>query len=492
VTSLDPATLTIVEAASRLREGTLTSVALTDACLDRIARDNRRLNAFITVTADAARVQAAEADRERMAGHDRGPLHGIPIAVKDLVDMAGLPTTAASRVRDGHVAGRDAPVIASLRRAGVVFVGKTNLHEFAMGTTNEESAYGPARHPLDETRSPGGSSGGSAIAVATGMALAALGSDTGGSIRIPSAACGLVGVKPAFGELAVEGVVPLSRSLDHVGPMARTVADAWLLYEAMTSGAVAVATGTAGSHAATAGRAGPDNASSDRGGLRTASLASVALARAAGGDPPRAAIPEPYFLDRLQPEVRASFEDAVTRLGAAGAVIDRVELRQARLTPAIYLAIVLAEAAAYHARTLEAMPHAYTPPVRLRFEAGRYVLAEDYLRALAGRERLRADVDAALASYDLLLLPTMPIVAPPLGATTVPMGDRDEPVRAAMLRLTQPFNLTGHPAVTVPMRPAPNGLPCGVQLVGRDTRALLQAALWCEGALLKDASKQGK
>ena len=233
VTVSNPASLTIVDAARRLRDGSLTSVALTEACLARIARDNERLNAFILVTADAARAQAAAADRELASGQDRGALHGIPIAIKDIVDIEGLPTTCASRVREGHVAEKDAAVVAHLRRAGAVITGKTNLHEFAMGTTNEDSAYGAARHPLDDTRSPGGSSGGSAIAVACGMSLGAVGTDTGGSIRIPSAACGLVGIKPAFNELSCDGVVPLSRSLDHVGPLARTVTDAWLLYDVM-------------------------------------------------------------------------------------------------------------------------------------------------------------------------------------------------------------------------------------------------------------------
>ena len=177
--------------------------------------------------AEEARRRAAEADRELASGIDRGPLHGVPVSVKDLFDMAGTVTTAASRVRDGIVASHDAPAISRLRRAGAVIVGKTNLHEFAFGTTNEDSAYGPARNPLDATRSPGGSSGGSASSVAAGMALATLGTDTGGSIRIPAAACGLVGLKPGYDELSARGVVPLSRTLDHIGPLTSTVTDAW-------------------------------------------------------------------------------------------------------------------------------------------------------------------------------------------------------------------------------------------------------------------------
>src|SRR6266545_2210651 len=225
--------MTIEEFARRLRAREITSEAVTEECLRRIEAENPRLNAFILVMADEARRQAREADRELAAGRDRGSLHGVPLSIKDLFDIRGTPTTAASRVRDGHTATRDAPAMAHLRQAGAVFIGKTNLHEFAFGTTNEDSAFGPARNPHDPTRSPGGSSGGSAVAVAAGMALASLGTDTGGSIRIPAAACGIVGLKPTIGEISTDGVVPLSKTFDHVGPFTRTVGDAWLMYRAM-------------------------------------------------------------------------------------------------------------------------------------------------------------------------------------------------------------------------------------------------------------------
>lgn len=457
---INPATLTIVDAARRLRDGSLTSVDLTEACLARIAQEGARLNTFILVTADLARAQAADADRERAAGVDRGRLHGIPISLKDLIDLAGTPTTAGSRVRDGHVATSDAPIVTRLREAGAVIVGKTNLHEFAMGTTNEDSAFGPARHPLDPSRSPGGSSGGSAASVLAGMCLASIGSDTGGSIRIPSAVCGLVGLKAGVGEVPTDGVVPLSRTLDHVGPLARTVADAELLYDVLT--------GAAGS------RSGGDGA-------------------AASEAPLRAVVVSAYFLDRLQVDVRASFEAALARLREAGVDVSFADLPHARYAPAIYLPICLAEAAAWHGDTLDTHGDAYTLNVRLRIEMGRYVTGPDYVRALRGRDVLRAEVDALLANADVLLLPTLPIVAPPIGAATVPMGDgTEEPVRAAMLRLTQPFNITGHPAITIPM-PASRGanapadaaaaLPRGLQIVARDTRTLLRHARLCERIL---------
>jgi len=438
--------MTIEEFGRRLRAGGMTSAQITEECLQRIETDNPRLNAFILVMADEARRQAREADRELAAGHDRGPLHGVPISIKDLCDVRGTATTAASRVRDGHVAERDAVAIAHLRQAGAVFVGKTNLHEFAFGTTNEDSAFGPARNPHDPTRSPGGSSGGSGASVAAGMALATLGTCTGGSIRIPAAACGIVGLKPSFGEVSTDGIVPLSRTFDHAGPLALTVADASLVYHALLGDAAATPPAPMPVH-----------------GLRLA-------------------VPRPYFCDVLDEEVRARFEEALDRLRAAGVRIDEISLHHAGDIAAVYLLIVLADAAAYHAATLDAMPERYTAPVRLRLEMGRYVLAEDYVRALAGREVLRREVDAALAQHDALVLPTLPIPAPTIGATTVKVGSTTEPVRNLMLRLTQLFNVTGHPAISMPIGSTSSGLPCGIQLVGGrgQTDVLLRVAMACE------------
>jgi aspartyl-tRNA(Asn)/glutamyl-tRNA(Gln) amidotransferase subunit A len=212
--------MTIQEFGKKLRAKAITSEEMTEACLARIEAGNPATNAFILVMADQARRQAREADRELGAGHDRGALHGVPLSIKDLIDVTGTVTTAASRVRTPPVAEADAVAIAHLRAAGAVFVGKTNLHEFALGTTSEDSAFGPVRNPLDTTRSAGGSSGGSAVSVAAGMALASIGTDTGGSIRIPASCCGIVGLKPSIGEVSTEGVIPLSTSLDHVGPLA--------------------------------------------------------------------------------------------------------------------------------------------------------------------------------------------------------------------------------------------------------------------------------
>jgi aspartyl-tRNA(Asn)/glutamyl-tRNA(Gln) amidotransferase subunit A len=437
---------TIAEFGRQLRAGAVTAERAVQDCLRLIDEQQPRLNAFILVMADEALRQARELDREHATGHDRGPLHGVPITVKDLLDVRGTPTTAASRVREGHVAQRDAEAVAHLRMAGAIIVGKTNLHEFAFGTTNEDSAFGPARNPHDPTRSPGGSSGGSGASLAAGIGFATIGTDTGGSIRIPAAACGVVGLKPSFGEVSIDGVVPLSRTFDHVGPLTRSVADACLVYHALLGDPAAIPPAPM-------------------------PLSGVRLA-----------VPRPYFCELLDAGVRAAFDGAVARLRSAGAHVDEIELHHAADLAAVYLHIVLGDAAAYHAATLDSMPDRYTRNVRLRLEMGRYLLAEDYVRALAGREVLRREVDAALGQHDALLMPTLAIPAPPIGAASVDIDGKDEPVRNVMLRLTQLFNVTGHPAISIPAGTTAAGLPCAVQLAGcrQQTDALLRIALACE------------
>ena len=449
-------TLSIGELAPKLESRSVTATAVVEACLARISERDPELNGFITVMSHAARRAARTVDEEIAAGRYRGPLHGVPIAIKDLIDTRGTPTTAASRVRSTAPVAHDAPIVQRLRHAGAVLLGKCNLHEFAFGTTSEDSAFGPTRHPYDVHRSPGGSSGGSAVAVVTGMSFGSIGTDTGGSIRIPAAACGAVGLKPAYGELPCDGIVPLSRSLDHVGPLARTVSDVWILYRCLA------------------------------GDPRPVPLTKATLAQP---DTRVLGIPEAYFLDRLDPAIRQLFAEAIDRLRAAGCRIERVDIPHAEAIPATYLHVVMPEAFAYHARTLEARPEDYTPGVRLRLQMGHYIMAEDYVRAQHGRDVLRREVDAALHTRHALILPTLPIPAPLLGASTVAVGEAVESVRSATLRLTQLFNLTGHPAVSIPCGVTADGLPGGLQLVGQTngTADLVKLAAQLEPLVTVDA-----
>jgi aspartyl-tRNA(Asn)/glutamyl-tRNA(Gln) amidotransferase subunit A len=441
----------ISEVAPKVAKGQIKSEQLTEDCLSKIQELNPKLNAFITVTGDDALQQARQADREIAAGRHFGPLHGIPISLKDLIDQEGIATTAGSLVRRDHVATEDAVVTRRLRDAGAVFVGKTNLHEFAFGTTSEDSGFGPSRNPHDSSRSPGGSSGGSAAAVATGMCLGTVGTDTGGSIRIPAAACGIVGLKPEWGHVSASGVVPLSRQLDHVGPLAASVADAWLLYNAMQPESEQI---------------------HDR--LDPMPIAGLRIGKLAG-----------YFFDRLDEDVERSVLGVLERVQLSGAVVSNVALPHVDDIAAIYLHLVFGDAAEYHARTLESRPEDYTRPVRLRLEMARYVLAEDYIRALRGKALIAHEVDRALEGVDVLALPALAVPAPPIGATTMPVSGGTEAVRTIMLRCSQPFNLSGHPAISIPCGTTRDGMPIGFQLVGHKGRtpALVQAALAVEAAL---------
>ena len=440
----------ITTLAPRIASGELKSERLTEEALATIAKLQPELNAFIAVTADEALASARKVDQEVAGGNYRGPVHGIPVSLKDIIDLAGVPTTAASRLREGRIATRDAPVVRRLRAAGAVFVGKTNLHEFAFGTTNEDSGWGAARNPVDPSRSPGGSSGGSAIAVKTGMSIASVGTDTGGSVRIPAAACGIVGLKPGWGEIPADGVVPLSRQLDHVGPLTRTVDDADLLFHVMRGGA-------------------PVNIHDNRESLRSLKLATL----------------DGYFEDRLSVDVDTCVRAAYDIIAKGDAKMSSASLAHAQDIAPIYLHLVLADAAAYHATSLQQRPHAYTENVRVRLEMGRHVLGEDYARALRGKAIITDDVDRALAHVDALILPALAVEAPPLGAATVAVKGGQELVRNAMLRCTQPFNVTGHPAISIPCGVTPSGLPVGLQIVGHRGRTadLLRVARSIERTL---------
>ena len=440
--SADLAFQPITALAAALQQKSLSPVELTRAFLARIEKHNPRLNAFMTVTAEQALRDAAEAEREIAAGRHRGPLHGIPFSLKDLFATQGIRTTASSRILANWVPAADATVVARLRQAGAVILGKTHMHEFAYGVTNESVHYGPARNPWDPDRIPGGSSGGSAASLAAGLCAGTLGTDTGGSIRIPSGLCGLVGLKPTYGRVSRHGVVPLCWSLDHVGPLARTAADAALILQAIA--------GHDPKDPASAREPVPDYGAGLAQGVKGLSLG----------------VPREFYFDRLDPEVRAAVEGAMKVLEGLGARLVPVTLPHSRHVPGIAFGIQAPEAFAYHEKTFRTRAAEYGPDVRARIEAGRYIPAASYLKAQRARRLVMEDFRQAFQTVQALLTPTFPIAAPPIGASTIPMEGKAIDVRGALTRFARAFNVSGIPAATVPCGFTAAGLPIGLQVAG--------------------------
>ncbi len=435
------------DTARELRAGRVRARDLVEQCLQRIDALQPTTNAFIHVDAEQARRDADAADAELRSGRDRGLLHGIPVSLKDLLDQQGCVTTAGSRSM-ATTAAADAPAVASLRAQGPVLLGRTNMHEFALGTTNEDSGFGPVRHPRDGSRVSGGSSGGSAVAVATGMSHLSIGSDTGGSIRIPSAVCGLVGLKPAWGEVSLAGVVPLSPTLDCIGPLATSVEDAWYGLRALDS------------H----GRL-PD---------------CPALPTIAGV---RIGLLLDFGWRLVEPAIADGVLAALDRLASAGAALRNLPLATAPSVPDAYATIVIREALDFHTPRLAAHADRYTPAIRTRLQTAARPSDDAYAAALATRAAVQADVDALLADADVLALPGLSITPPPIGQALVEWAEGPEPTRVAMLRLTQPFNMSRHPAIVMPVGETPAGWSVSLQLVGRDTTSLVAIARGVEAAL---------
>jgi aspartyl-tRNA(Asn)/glutamyl-tRNA(Gln) amidotransferase subunit A len=445
--------LSIAQAARLLRRREISPADLVEAALAQIERWNPQVNAFITVAAERARRDARATEkkfRNAASAQAAGPLFGIPVSLKDNYWTRGIRTTAGSKVLADFVPPRDSDVAARLAQAGAILIGKTNMHEFAYGITNENVRFGPARNPWARDRVTGGSSGGSAAAVATGMCFASMGTDTGGSIRIPSALCSTVGLKPTFGLVSVEGIVPLALSLDHAGPLARTVADVRAMLEATASEA----------------------------GKRIGRRKSARLRKNRRGL--RLGWPKQYYFDRIEPEVRSSIDAAVKIFESLGASIREVSLPHLADSADPSTNIAMAEATQYHESQgyFPARAGDYSDDVRFRLERGREVRAVDYVRAFETKREVTKDFDAAFEQVDAIVAPASPIPAPRIGEKEIEIAGERETIRSAVVRVNRPANLSGHPALSIPCGFTKEGLPVGMQLIG---------ARWAESSLLKIA-----
>ncbi|HKZ52484.1 MAG TPA: amidase [Candidatus Acidoferrales bacterium] len=437
------ALLPLSQLAPLIRKKDLSPVELLEAILTRIERFDSQLNSYITVLADSARAEARQAEKEILNGHYRGPLHGIPVSIKDLFATRGARTTCGSKVLADWVPDYDATAVARWREAGAVIVGKTNMHEFAYGVTNNNPHYGPVRNPWDLERVPGGSSGGSGAAVAASLCTASLGSDTGGSIRIPSAVCGVVGIKPTYGRVSRYGAIPLAWSIDHVGPLAKSVEDAALLLAAL---------------------AGPDPKDTT-GSDRPVPDYTQGLSGEVGGV--RLGIPEQYFFEHVDPEILTAVQQAIRSLEQLGASAQPVSLPHLENCAAMEAHITLAEATSYHEPHMRTRIDDYGDGVRIDLEAGRYLLATDYVKSQRARALLLEVFGRAFEQVDVIVSPTLPAFPPLIGELYVQSGDLREHVIDAFLRFSIPYNLTGLPAISVPCGFSSSGLPIGLQIAGR-------------------------
>jgi aspartyl-tRNA(Asn)/glutamyl-tRNA(Gln) amidotransferase subunit A len=426
--------VTIAQAGQAIRSHQVSSVELTQRCLDQIAKLNPVLNAFITVTGDSALSRAGELDREFAQGIDRGPLHGIPIAHKDLMWTKGIRTTSGSKIFADFVPERDAKVVKKLAEAGTVLVGKAGLHELAYGITSDNPHFGTIRNPRNPEHSPGGSSGGSGVAVATGMALIATGTDTGGSIRVPASFCGVAGLKPTYGLIDRSGVQPLGLSLDHVGPMARTVGDLRFALDAMSQPA-----------------------------RRKAAPAAFREIRIG--------LPENFYFETVMPEVKTAVHDAANRAENLGARLIPVRVPDIEALNTTGLVILLSEAAGVH------HTHLHHPRLQRRGDFGSDVLAlldqgslipaMDYVNAQRQRKLILNEFHALFRSIDCLFTPATPITAPRIGQTEISLDGASYDTRILTTRFARGINVLGFPALAIPCGVSSDGLPIGLQMIAR-------------------------
>jgi aspartyl-tRNA(Asn)/glutamyl-tRNA(Gln) amidotransferase subunit A len=432
--------MTISELGLRLRRREISPVEITRNCMERIEKTNPALNAFITVMAESALTEARAAEAEIERGEWRGMLHGVPVALKDLIDTAGVRTTAASELYKDRIPTQDAEVVRRLRVAGAVIVGKNNLHEFAYGGSSLVSHYGEVHNPWDVGRIAGGSSGGSAAAVVAGMAWAAIGTDTAGSIREPAALCGCVGIKPTYGRVSSRGVIPLSASLDHVGPLAATVTDAAHVLQAI--------------------------AGYDAGDITSADVPVADYVGALREDAKalRVGVLRAHFFDDLDAEVASAMEHALRGIQTLVASIREVQLD----VPTDRM-LQAAESYAYHAESIKKSPELYQAETVRRIRSGEKVSASEYIQRRRELDEGRRDIGQVFADVDVLVTPTIRMVAPAI-AELKANSEALRPAELKLLRNTRPFNVWGLPAISIPCGFTQGGLPIGLQIAGPQWR----------------------
>lgn len=435
------------EVAARVRQRELSPFEVARAIVER-ADAHRSLNAFITLRPEAVLREARQLEDRVQAGEDLGPLAGVPVAVKDLMHVRGYPFTCGTKALPGDESTSDAQVVAKLRGAGALVVGTTNLHELAYGVTSANPHFGHVANPAAPGHIPGGSSGGSGAAVAAGLSAIAVGTDTGGSIRIPAACCGVVGFKGTHEAVSRNGVWPLSDTLDHIGPLARSVSDAALAFEVMA-------------------------------GLPPGCVGSKSIER------PRLIKPVPYFFDQLEGPIRTHIDGVIRKLTSAGATLEERRIEAVEYAPTVQFVTIATDGCQSNWALLTGRGEGIGAEVRVRLEVGQFIAAIDYVKAQRLRRQIRESMIAALKEADVFVLPTMPLSIPKQGLTTIEFGGRKMPVPGAVTRLTGPFNSSGMPALSIPCGTDSKGLPVSLQFVGRPgaDATVLAVGKWAESIL---------